>query len=307
MAAKRLKTNVEQRSLAELMASLDPDNPRIHTVDTDLVGLALRLLHNGWQKIPTWNRRNKKLVGGHGRVMACEYLVQQNKEWFADQWQLWEIPNASKYSADEIAIAKLRYTAGYWLQIPILIVDLSEKHHKIALIALNNTEAKGKDDDAMVAKILSKLGNLSTQTAGWEDLNKRQFLSRFGLLNAEHQNAEQTKLANEFADFNAGAIASTAMHNFQSPKSEDEEYIDADTETEGYADEEGEVPEGGANFNADPSPNEKPVTMYPLAVVLGASQAKRYYALKEKLKVKQDLTMLRFHPAFAAKPVDGGE
>jgi len=293
------KPNVEQKSLSELMAALDPDNPRIHTTKTDIPTLALRLLHYDWQKIATYNKRNKLLVGGHGRVMACEHLVQQSKEWFDDQWDRFVESNTGKLTEGEVISTKLRFAPKYWLQVPILVVDLNDKDHKIALLALN--KAKGEDNPLKIAKLLSKMNELDAEAAGWgNDSDRTSFLSKFGLLKAKIEPVEEVTI-------NAAAIATETLQHF--------EFIEAATDTEpvyedvdvtaiaeGYLDEEPEVETGGANHN--PIPPKTNQVVYPLNVSLGVNQAKKYEALKEKLNLKYDLTiMMKYHPAFVELPI----
>ena len=296
------KPNVEQRSLADLMTALDPDNPRIHK--GDIPSLAIRLLHYDWQKLPTLNKRNKLLAGGHGRVMACEYLVQKNKEWFEDEWERFVDSHKQKLTEQEFITARLRFAPKYWLQIPVLIVDLSDKDHKITLMALN--KAKGKDDEAKVAKLLSRMNELNAEAAGWGDQGERdRFLSKFGLLKAKIVESTQRQEAEEntpvFA--NAEAIATEVKERIQFSDvaiAQDEvEYEDEDESEEFEPEEEPDVETGGSNHNPEPPKSNQVV--YPLNVSLGANQAKKYEALKEKLKLKNDISvMLKYHPAFAA-------
>jgi hypothetical protein len=293
------KPDVEQRSLADLMTALDPDNPRIHK--GDIPSLAIRLLHYDWQKLPTFNKQNKLLAGGHGRVMACEYLVQKNKEWFEDEWDRFVDSHKQQLTEQEFITARLRFAPKYWLQIPVKLVDLSDKDHKIALMALN--QAKGKDDEAKVAKLLSRMNELNAEAAGWGDEGERdRFLSKFGLLKAKMV-VQQEDDAPVFA--NAEAIATEVMERVQFSDvaiAQDEiEYEDEDPSEDFEPDEEPDVETGGVNHNPEPPKSNQVV--YPLNVSLGANQAKKYEALKEKLKLKNDISvMLKYHPAFNPLP-----
>ena len=252
------KPNVEQRSLADLMTALDPANPRIHK--GDIPSLATRLLHYDWQKLPTYNKRNKLLAGGHGRVMACEYLVQKNKEWFEDEWERFVKSHQHKLTEQEFDMAKIRFAPKYWLQIPVLIVDLSDKDHKIALMALN--KAKGEDNPAKVAKLLSRMNELNTESAGYTIQERDRLLTQFRL----HPIVDDDV---EMGDRVKDLVMKERDHIKDSGIVEEVEF-------------------------------DESLVTYPLNVQLGKKQWELYEKLMNRLKVKTDLTMLiKFHPAIA--------
>jgi hypothetical protein len=309
MAKAKTKPNVEQRSLSDLMMALDPDNPRIHKVDRDIPSLAIRLLHYDWQKLPTYNKRNRLLVGGHGRVMSCQYLVQQNKAWFEAQWLDFEESHEKKLTEQEFITARLRFAPKYWLQIPVLIVDLSDRDHKIALLALN--KSKGKDDPAKVAKLLASMDDLNAEAAGWGDVDEREkFLSKFGLLRekiAEVNQQEEDEQAIA-STFDGQSIANEVRDRLEFSDAaivqDEADYIDVES-VEEEPEEEPDINTGGANH--DPEPPKSNQAVYPLNVTLGVNQQKKYELLKERLKIKNDITMLmKFHPAFQEVQEEAG-
>ena len=252
------KPDTENKSLAELMAALDPDNPRIHK--GDIPSLAIRLLHYDWQKLPTYNKRNGKLAGGHGRVMACEYLVQQSKEWYQEQYDRYLISHKNQLTEAEFAKAKIRFAPKYWLQIPVLVIDKGDRDHKIILMALNT--ADGQDDEAKVAKILARMGELNLEATGYAVEERDRLLSKFKLSSVVED------------DFELGDRVKDLVK-----KGRDRVADDEDIEEVVF---------------------DESLVTYPLNVQLGKKQWQQYEALMMKLKVKTDLTMLiKFHPALS--------
>ena len=250
--------DVENKSLADLMAALDPDNPRIHT--GDIPSLAIRLLHYDWQKLPTFNKRNGLLAGGHGRVMACEYLVQQPKEWFETQYDRYLISHKKQLTEAEFNKAKIRFAPKYWLQIPVLVIDKGDRDHKIILMALNT--ADGQDDEAKVAKILARMGELNLEATGYAVEERDRLLSKFKLSSVVED------------DFELGDRVKDLVK-----KGRDRVADDEDIEEVVF---------------------DESLVTYPLNVQLGKKQWQQYEALMMKLKVKTDLTMLiKFHPALS--------
>ena len=255
----KLKTDTENKSLADLMAALDPDNPRIHT--GDIPSLAIRLLHYDWQKLPTYNKRNGLLAGGHGRVMACEYLVQQNKEWFETQYDRFINAHKNKLTEAEFDKAKIRFAPKYWLQIPVLVIDKSDRDHKIILMALNN--ADGEDDPAKVAKILARMNELNLEATGYAVEERDRLLAQFKL----------SSMVDD--DFEVGDRVRDLV-----VRERDRAKDDSDIEEVIF---------------------DETLVTYPLNVQLSKKQWGLYEALMARLKVKTDITMLiRFHPAIAS-------
>jgi hypothetical protein len=281
LVTKKPKVEIAQKSVAELIASLDPENPRSH--DADIPGLAMRLLRNGWQKLPTYNKQLKKLVGGHGRVYACQWLIQQPKEWFEMHWGEWLEQNSGRYSQEAILGAKERFAPKYWLQIPVTLAELSDRNHKIMLVALNQTAAEN-DIESKVAGLLSKIQGLDAEDAGFTEEQSASLLNKYGLMQKRMAEEEMAIAAQEAIDIDASAIAE----------------VMSEIEEQAEYEEEADITEGGANHNADPAPGEKRVVTYPLAVILGPRQLEKYEALKEKLGVANDVAILKkYHPAFA--------
>jgi len=249
--------DTENKSLADLMSALDPNNPRIHT--GDIPSLAIRLLHYDWQKLPTYNKRNKLLAGGHGRVMACEYLVQQSKEWFETQYDRFINSHKNKLTEAEFAKAKIRFAPKYWLQIPVLVIDKSDRDHKIILMALNN--ADGQDDEAKVAKILARMDELNLEATGYSVGDRDRLLSQFKLSSVVDDDVEL-----------GDRVRNLVM--------KERERITKDNE------------------NIEEVEFDETLVTYPLNVQLGKKQWEKYEALMARLKVRTDLTMLiKFHPA----------
>jgi hypothetical protein len=250
--------DTENKPLADLMAALDPDNPRVHT--GDIPSLAIRLLHYDWQKLPTYNKRNKLLAGGHGRVMACEYLVQQPKEWFEAQYDRYLNSHKNKLTEAEFTKAKIRFAPKYWLQIPVLVIDKSDRDHKIILMALNN--ADGQDDEAKVAKILARMDELNLEATGYSVGDRDRLLSQFKLSSVVDDDIEL-----------GDRVRNLVMK-----------------ERDRVTKDDGDIEE--VEF-------DESLVTYPLNVQLGKKQWEKYEALMARLKVKTDLTMLiKFHPAF---------
>jgi hypothetical protein len=249
--------DTENKSLADLMSALDPDNPRIHT--GDIPSLAIRLLHYDWQKLPTYNKRNGLLAGGHGRVMACEYLVQQPKEWFEEQYDRFLKSHKNKLTEAEFAKAKIRFAPKYWLQIPVLVIDKSDRDHKIILMALNN--ADGQDDEAKVAKILARMDELNLEATGYSVGDRDRLLAQFKLSSVVDD------------DIDLGDRVRNLVMKERDRIIKDDEDIEE------------------VEF-------DETLVTYPLNVQLGKKQWEKYDALMARLKVKTDLTMLiKFHPA----------
>lgn len=253
------KPDTENKSLADLMAALDPDNPRIHT--GDIPSLAIRLLHYDWQKLPTYNKRNGLLAGGHGRVMACEYLVQQSKEWFEEQYDRFLNSHKNQLTEAEFNKAKLRFAPKYWLQIPVKVIDKGDRDHKIILMALN--KADGQDDEAKVAKILARMNELNLEATGYSVEDRDRLLSQFKLQPMVDDDIEL-----------GDRVRGLVMKERDRITKDDEDIEEVEF--------------------------DESLVTYPLNVQLNKKQCQLYEALMTRLKVKTDITMLiRFHPAIA--------
>lgn len=150
---------VQWMPIPDLLGCFHPNNPVAH--DDDIPGLAESLLDAGWVEPITLNQRNGKLVGGHGRVMATDWLRQQNPEWFAHRFELWQVNH------EATAIDSERFNPDYWLKVLVLLVDLTNSEHEAMLIRLNDTESQGKDDPARLKALLSNLPGRLKQLAGY--------------------------------------------------------------------------------------------------------------------------------------------
>jgi len=316
--AKKPKPKIEimQKPIAEVMQLLDADNPREH--NSDLESLALRLLFNDWQKLPTLNTNLNRLVGGHGRVMACNDLIQQSKQWFLDRWYEWYQENSGHYTKTELEKHQERFSSTYWLQIPLLAVSLSPSQHRTMLIALNRSDAV--DSSEAIAKLLLAMreSELQFTTAGWDKSSRESLLSKFKDIDSESvmptidTKALATAINARLPDISTpqplNSVESNNMDSLHSDKDllhnddidslhTSDDSIHGDKNTPSFEDEP-EVGEGGANFNADPEPDQKKQTLFPLCIVLGSRQRAKYQSLKDSLGVRSDLRMLMKHPAF---------
>lgn len=280
------------KRLAELIARLDEENPRIHSVDTDIIGLAIRLLHHGWCKYPTYNEKLGKVVGGHGRILACEWLAQQPNAWFDEQWESWEKAHGSQYFVDELPEVRKRYRSGYWTSIPVQIVSLSKKQHRTALLTLNHRT--GQDNDNAIAKMLAKLSPIDSADAGFNETEKNEFLARVAppslpTDNLYDQISEDLgrKLSLPMADA-ANDLETEPVTSF-----DPDDFDPVDDENEIV------VPQGGLNYNADP--DEPCPSLFPLSIVLKGEDLDAFERAKAAANINTDkIFLLRCHPAFAS-------
>jgi len=82
----------------DLLNASHAQNVVKHSLDGDVKELAISLLEGGWVEPITLNSLNHTLVGGHGRVMACDWLRNQSPEWFDHRKEKYEVRSA-KYEA----------------------------------------------------------------------------------------------------------------------------------------------------------------------------------------------------------------
>lgn len=283
------------KRLAELIARLDEENPRIHSVDTDIIGLAIRLLHHGWCKYPTYNEKLGKVVGGHGRILACEWLAQQPNAWFDEQWESWEKAHGSQYFVDELPEVRKRYRSGYWTSIPVQIVSLSKKQHRTALLTLNHRT--GQDNDNAIAKMLAKLSPIDSADAGFNETEKNEFLARVALPSLPTDNLYDQisedlgrKLSLPMADDDPVPVTDDDSEPVTSFDPDDFDPVDDENEIV--------VPQGGLNYNADP--DEPCPSLYPLSIVLKGEDLEAFERAKAEANINTDkIFLLRYHPAFA--------
>lgn len=177
-STKSPETEVVWMPTARLKEAFFELNPRIHTLDTDVKGLALRLLDAGWMEIGiSYNEQTERLVGGHGRVEACLWLAEQDEDWFADRWEKWLQANPDR---KELAHQHHdRFNAEYWTQAPVKLNRVDQTTHNAMVIALNNQAVEGKDDPKRVAALLAQLPKQFDDMAGWESSAKSAFTSAF--------------------------------------------------------------------------------------------------------------------------------
>lgn len=276
------KSEILIKGTIELISTaLHPDNPRVHSIEPegDVIKTALSLLHAGWCELPSYNVANNLLIGGHGRVLACEFLMQQTKEWFGSEWQKYQQVNPET-SSD----VKERFAAGYWLKVPLRPSELDDRLHKTMIVRLNNAEARGTSSDRLKAALLERLKPQAQELAMPDPARRSSFLAKFGEKKAE---AEASVTAEEKQE--AIELAQSIERGLQSVTAKFEEIQASAADASGdepEVEEEPDVQEGGANFNADPAPDKKKQVLYPIAVIL----SDRRYRQFEQWKADQGLT-----------------
>jgi len=294
VAKRKPKDEVTYKGTIELLNAFHPENPRDHSIEPggDVEKTAISLLHAGWCELPSYNARNDKLIGGHGRVLACEYLMQQNKEWFAEQWQQYQEINPK---AD--AEAQARFAAGYWLKVPLKLSEMRDPLHKAMMVRLNNETARGKSDERLKAAILSKLPPKAQEVAMPDPERRSKFLTRFAEVQAEAAASPEVQ-----AEADRQQAVSDRVDAIRSQIAEVAE--DAATEAEDAAPsaaaDEPDVSEGGANFNADPEASQRKQVMYPLAIILSDRRYRQFQEWKRQNKLTTDqAAFLKGHEVFA--------
>ena len=150
---------------AELLEALNPDNPRDH-FEADIKATALSLLEAGWAEFGVCRQRGGYLIGGHGRVQAAHWLSQQSLEWFGDRWNRWVSANPERQSLAEDN--RQRFTPDFWLQCPVVYVNLDEKTQKATMIRLNNPSKDGRDNPKKLAKLLAEIPDEQVEQSGWD-------------------------------------------------------------------------------------------------------------------------------------------
>ena len=136
----------------------------------------------------------------------------------------------------------------------------SDRDHKIILMALNT--ADGQDDEAKVAKILARMGELNLEATGYSVDDRDRLLSKFKLSSVVDD------------DFEVGDRVRDLVRERRDRAADDEDIEEVEF--------------------------DESLVTYPLNVQLSKKQCQLYEALMARLKVKTDLTMLiKFHPAFS--------
>lgn len=168
--------NVFWLPIDEAIARKDPENTRDHDPEGDIPKIVDSLLEFGWLQVITV-QADGLVVGGHGRIDACDFLRKQSDEWFEMRWEKWLAKE------DRVAIAKEhkpRFQASYWQFVKAIGVNLSEQAQKTASIRLNNTAFDGKDNPAKVAARLASIKNRDMiEDAAWDKNSADAFTAAF--------------------------------------------------------------------------------------------------------------------------------
>jgi len=276
------------KSVAECIAAFSPDNPRIHSIapDGDVIKTARSLLFAGWCELPSYNQANNTLIGGHGRVLACEYLIQQNRPWFEEQWTEYQRMNPQASERD-----RLRFAPKYWLQVPSRLSELDEPLHKTMLLRLNATTPRGTIDPQLKGRLLAGLKPEAADLAVPDAERRAEFLAKFGKVQESivpQQQAEELRSAQQLEDVR-GVIGGQVQYGVI--ESSDEERLSELKEPD--------VPEGGANVNADPKVGDRKQTIYPLCIILSEKRWQGWELKKSAIGLSGDsAALVRLHPAF---------
>jgi len=162
------KVSTQVKPIEQLLSAFYQDNPRSHSLDTDITILAERLLSAGWCEHVTYNDRNKTIVDGHGRVLAAEWLSQQDPEWFnfkLSQYML-KHPELTNSESD-------RFNPLYWQQVPVIVTSLDDVTHAALTIGLNNEKASGIDNPTKIKALVDMLDDSDRALIGFEAKVKR--------------------------------------------------------------------------------------------------------------------------------------
>lgn len=306
----------------DLLKRFHPENPKDHDPEGDIQFIAQSLLEIGWATTLTL-QENGNLLGGHGRVLAADWLRSQSQEWFDHQFKKW----CSKPGRSAIELLhKQRFCPEYWENCPVWTLTLDETTQKSTLIRLNNTQRDGKDNPERLAALLAKLPREQKEHAGWDEDAANKFMASFRARQSELDDDDEDEDEDEDElnislpsaeienddDFDEGEedaidVDSEVVDDDEDESGEefdDEEEsdyeLDEDESEEEYPDEDPEVGEGGVHFNEDPPPGTKREMTYPLAICLSFRQWKKWKEWKESIGVSRDLQgFLKGHEAFA--------
>ena len=258
----------------QLMTAFHPLNPIQHEVEGDVKDLALSLLEGGWVEPITLNQRNGRLVGGHGRVEAANWLMQQSESWFEHRSQMWTAYHEGGVSDEE------RFTSEYWQKALVLLVDLSEPEHEAMLIRLNDTESQGKDDPEKLKALLSQLPGRLKQLAGYREA-----------IAPEPQPTEEFQDKQRFES--SGAIDYRVA---DAPDPDTAEYASGDVTEYHDPDEEGEWIEDEEEEPAEP---KAPPPVRALSVSLTWAQWKLWNTWKRENDISKDTdAFVKGHDAY---------
>lgn len=158
-----------------LMQHLNEENPRDH-FEEDIKDIALSLLRTGWAEIGVCRQQDGPLLGGHGRVMAADWLLKQDPDWFEHEWKKWT------KSPEREAIAHLhqeRFTPDYWAKCPVKINNLDPLTQKAVMIRLNNQAKDGRDNPKRLAALLVQMPKDLVEQSGFDQGTARSFMAAF--------------------------------------------------------------------------------------------------------------------------------
>jgi hypothetical protein len=156
------KVETSWMPLEEIVDCFYRDNPRSHSLDGDIKRTANRLLSVGWLEHVTFNETNRKIVDGHGRVLAAQWLSEQSSDWFSLQFATWKRRNPDGDTSSEE-----RFNPAYWQQVAIIKVNLDEPGHIAMLLGLNNEKSFGVDDPTKLEAIAASLDDEDKALAGF--------------------------------------------------------------------------------------------------------------------------------------------
>jgi hypothetical protein len=277
---------VEWRSVDDLLTCFHPNNPVAH--DKDIPDLAASLLQAGWVEPICLNQRNALIVGGHGRVMAADWLRQQNPEWFGHQFELWQVNHEATPSDRE------RFSPDYWMQALVLLVDLSKSEHEAMLIRLNDTESQGKDDPQRLKALLNDLPGRLRQLAGYTPEPQTK--------SATHNSSIAEMSETDFQDkqvFDRPDATDYRVRNAPEPNTAEHfsgdvtEYQDDDEIDPAMVEEEEE---------SEPEPPKAPPPVRALSISLTWAQWKQWNAWKRDRQISKDTdAFVAGHAAYKEK------
>jgi hypothetical protein len=155
------KVNTAIKSLDEMLQAFYEHNPRQHSLDTDIIPLAERMLKAGWCEHVTFNTRNNRIVDGHGRVLAAQWLSERSPDWFDMRLAEQSLSNPNDPYLG-------RYFPFYWTQIPVILTDLDSNAHGAIAIGLNTEKSCGTDNPVKIDALLRKMDRKSRELAGFK-------------------------------------------------------------------------------------------------------------------------------------------
>ncbi|MBW4660971.1 MAG: hypothetical protein KME15_20030 [Drouetiella hepatica Uher 2000/2452] len=302
------KPEILYKTVTELMARHHEDNPRVHGWDADLPKLVRSLLFSGWCELPSYNENNDRLIGGHGRVMAAEWMIQQTKAWYEEQWQSYLAVNPRGSKKD-----RERFDAGYWLKVPVRVNRLDDSLHKAMMVRLNNPTSRGRTKEDMRTLLLSRLTPAAQDIAIPDPERRSRLLGAIATKRAEGADAEvieQQEQAEGMARVQESLAGFVPQEPSDAPPSAFAPVANPQTsaDLDAAIDPEPVIEEGGAHYNEDPEPGKKKAIAYPLAIVLSNRRWQEFEAYKAAIGVVSDqVAFLKGHVVFNQKEEEGDE